>query len=247
MDSIPTGFLDYLTQHYNEGEIRTLCFDLGIDYDSLPAVGKADKARELITYCARFGRMNELVTAAQRGRPAYTPPAPAPTTTAQPTSRSTISLDRSSCFISYSHQDEAFAQRLHERLQATGLRVWYAPENIQGGQKLHEQINQAIQEHDRLLVVLSDASLASEWVATEIRRARKIEQSQKVRKLFPIRLTSMDTLKAWECFDADTGKDLGVELREYFIPDFSNWQDLNAFENAFDRLYRDLKASAHSA
>jgi hypothetical protein len=28
-------------------------------------------------------------------------------------------------------------------------------------------------------------------------------------------------VKAWECFDAESRKDLGVELREYYIPDFS--------------------------
>jgi len=37
------------------------------------------------------------------------------------------------------------------------------------------------------------------------------------RKLFPIRLVTMETLQAWACFDADTGKDLAVEVREYFI------------------------------
>jgi len=27
------------------------------------------------------------------------------------------------------------------------------------------------------------------------------------------------------CFDADTGKDSAREIREYFIPDFSNWKN----------------------
>jgi len=35
---------------------------------------------------------------------------------------------------------------------------------------------------------------------------------------------------------------LAAEVREYFIPDFSNWKDHDAFEAAFDRLLRDLKA-----
>ena len=39
-----------LVEHFTEGELRTLCFDLGIDYDALPAFGKADKARELVAY-----------------------------------------------------------------------------------------------------------------------------------------------------------------------------------------------------
>jgi hypothetical protein len=36
-------------------------------------------------------------------------------------------------------------------------------------------------------------------------------------------------------------EDLAAEVREYFIPDFSNWKDHDAFEKAFARLQSDLK------
>jgi hypothetical protein len=147
-----------------------------------------------------------------------------------------------SCFISYSHKDEEFARNLYSRMRDAKLRVWYAPEEMKGGQKIHEQIFSAIQIHDKLLLVLSEHSLQSEWVVTEIRRARKAECDESRRKLFPIRLVDFDAIQQWECFDADSGKDLAVELREYFIPDFSNWKDHDSFEKAFDRLLRDLKA-----
>lgn len=62
------------------------------------------------------------------------------------------------------------------------------------------------------------------------------------RKLFPIRLVDFKDIRKWKRFDADTGKDLGVEIREYFIPDFSNWKDHDSFEKAFERLLRDLKS-----
>jgi hypothetical protein len=54
----------------------------------------------------------------------------------------------------------------------------------------------------------------------------------------------MNSLRAWTCFDADSGKDMAMEVREYFIPDFSNWRDGDSFESAFERLLRDLKGSA---
>jgi hypothetical protein len=149
-----------------------------------------------------------------------------------------------SCFISYSHKDEDFAQRLHNDLQAKGVRCWYAPEDIAGGKKLYDQIDQAIRLHDKLLLVLSEHSLQSEWVMTEIRRARKLEVKEKQRKLFPIRLVDMPTINEWECFDADTGKDLAVEVREYYLPDFSSWKEHDAYQKGFDRLMRDLKAEA---
>jgi hypothetical protein len=147
-----------------------------------------------------------------------------------------------SCFISYSTKDEDFARRLYSRMRDEKLRVWFAPEDIKSGQKIHEQLERAIQVHDRLLIVLSEQSMKSEWVMTEIRKARKAEIKEKRRKLFPIRLVDFERVKDWECFDADTGKDLAVELREYHIPDFSNWKEHDSFEQGFSRLLRDLKA-----
>ena len=85
---------------------------------------------------------------------------------------------------------------------------------------------------------LSEANLQSEWVMTELRKARKAERQRGKRKLFPVRLVDKETLRDWECFDADGGQDLAVELREYFIPDFSNWKD----HDAFARLLKDLRA-----
>jgi hypothetical protein len=32
------------------------------------------------------------------------------------------------------------------------------------------------------------------------------------------------------------------EIREYFIPDFSNWEDRDSYQTAFQRLVKDLKA-----
>lgn len=147
-----------------------------------------------------------------------------------------------SCFISYSSKDEDFARRLYSRMRDEHLRVWFAPEDVKGGEKLHEQIERAIQIHDRLLIVLSEHSMKSEWVMTELRKARRQEIQEKRRKLFPIRLASFEAIREWECFDADTGKDLAVELREYFIPDFSNWKEHDSFEASFNRLLKDLRA-----
>jgi uncharacterized protein YjbI with pentapeptide repeats len=147
-----------------------------------------------------------------------------------------------SCFISYSSSDESFTRKLHSRLREAHVRVWFAPEDIKGGQKLYDQIDRAIQTNDRLLLVLSENSMQSEWVTTEIRNARKTEIIEGRRKLFPIRLVDFDTVRAWTCFDADNGKDLAIEIRSYFIPDFTNWEDDNAFETAFARLLSDLRA-----
>jgi hypothetical protein len=151
-----------------------------------------------------------------------------------------------SCFISYSSKDEDFARRLYSRMRDEKLRVWFAPEDLKGGEKLHEQLELAIQVHDRLLIILSGHSMQSEWVMTELRRARKQEIREKRRKLFPIRLASFDEIREWKCSDADSGKDLAIEIREYFIPDFSNWKEHDSFEASFARLLKDLRAAEGS-
>jgi hypothetical protein len=152
-----------------------------------------------------------------------------------------------SCFISYSSKDEGFAERLHGKMRNAHLRVWFAPEDMKAGAKLHEQIETAIRVFDKLLVVLSEASLESEWVMDELRKGFKAEQDTGKRKLFPVRLTDYETLERWECRDSVSGKDLAEEVRQYFIPDFSNWKDHDQFETAFARLLKDLRAEERAA
>jgi hypothetical protein len=84
--------------------------------------------------------------------------------------------------------------------------------------------------------------MSSEWVKTEIANARQREVTQNRRMLFPLRLVDFEVIRNWSCPDPDTGKDSAREIREYFIPDFSNWKNHDSFEHAFTRLLRDLKA-----
>lgn len=147
-----------------------------------------------------------------------------------------------SCFISYSTKDEEFARRLYSRMRDEKLRVWFAPEDVKGGEKLQEQIERAIQLHDRLLIILSEESMASEWVKREIRNARRAEVKENRRKLFPIRLVDYKAIENWKGFDGDGGEDLAFELGKYYIPDFSNWKNHDSFEKEFAKLLRDLRA-----
>ena len=152
-----------------------------------------------------------------------------------------------SCFISYSTKDEAFAKRLHSRMVQEKLRVWYSPEDIQGGKKLHEQIDQAIRVYDKLLLVLSPNSMNSEWVRTEIRKARKIEIKEGQRKLFPIRLVDFEVIRDWECFDADAARISAWRSANTSSRTSHEWKDHDAFEKGFAQLLSDLKAEDSTA
>ncbi len=59
-----------LSNHFNESELHTLCFDLSVDYDALPVGSKWDKARELVAYMQRAERLSDLIDAARQERPA---------------------------------------------------------------------------------------------------------------------------------------------------------------------------------
>ena len=149
-----------------------------------------------------------------------------------------------SCFISYSTKDQAFADRLYADLQAKGVRCWFAPHDIKGGRKIHEQLDEAIRLHDKLLLILSEHSMASDWVGTEIANAREREAREKKQMLFPITIAPFEEVRKWKLFDADRGKDSAREIREYYIPDFSAWErDNGAYQKEFDKLVAALKNS----
>jgi uncharacterized protein YjbI with pentapeptide repeats len=147
----------------------------------------------------------------------------------------------SSVFISYSSVDQEFVTKLHDDLQNAGVRCWFDRDDMRSGQKLHEQVERGIRKHDRLLLVLSAASMSSTWVKSEIASARQKEREQQHRVLFPIRLVSIDAIRKWKQFDADIGDDSARELREYFIPDFGAWRNADVYQAAFERLLNDLR------
>jgi predicted MPP superfamily phosphohydrolase len=61
--------LQGLTDHFNEEELRTLCFDMGLDYESLPAQGKVGRAREIVAQVERNGRIPNLIERCRLLRP----------------------------------------------------------------------------------------------------------------------------------------------------------------------------------
>jgi hypothetical protein len=152
-------------------------------------------------------------------------------------------LQFNSVFISYSSEDTAVAEKIYDALRSRGVRVWFAPRNMRGGQLLFEQIDEAIQVHDRLLILLSEASIKSNWVKTELVRAWRRELAEGRRILFPVLLSPFEQLRLWSCFDADTGTDVAAAVRAYFIPDLSDWLHDEKFEAGVRQIINDLRAT----
>ncbi len=83
--------------------------------------------------------------------------------------------------------------------------------------------------------------MKSPWVKTEIRKARKREIEEKSRVLFPVSIVPFTDIRTWKSFYADEGIDLAEEIREYYIPDFSDWKNHDSYAQAFQKLLGGLK------
>jgi hypothetical protein len=121
-------------------------------------------------------------------------------------------------------------------LQNKGVRCWFAPHDLPIGAKTWDAIDDAIRLRDKLLVILSEASIASDWVEDEVNKAYAEERSSKEVVLFPIRIDDavMTTPKPW-----------AVKLRDQRnIGDFRQWKEPREYQKALDRLLRDLKTRA---
>ena len=141
-----------------------------------------------------------------------------------------------SCFISYSDKDQLFAERLHADLQDKGVPCWFAPRDLPIGAKIWDAIDEAIRVSDKLLVILSEASIASDWVEAEVSKAFADEHERKRTILHPIRIDDAvkTTSEAW-----------ARRLRDQRnIGDFRQWAEPAEYQKSLERLLRDLKKSA---
>jgi hypothetical protein len=136
-----------------------------------------------------------------------------------------------SCFISYSTKDQDFANRLHADLQNKGVRCWFASRDMPVGSKILDEIDAAIRLRDKVLLILSEHSIESDWVEDEVIKAFEEERKRGRLVLFPVRLDDavMDTAEAW------AGK-----LRARHIGDFTRWKEHDAYQKSFARVLRDL-------
>ncbi|MGI9437288.1 MAG: toll/interleukin-1 receptor domain-containing protein [Geminicoccaceae bacterium] len=76
-----------------------------------------------------------------------------------------------SCFISYSSKDQEFAERLYADLQEGGVRCWFAPHDLPIGSDVLDDIDQAIRTLDKIVLILSEGALASDWVEDAVKTA----------------------------------------------------------------------------
>lgn len=88
-----------------------------------------------------------------------------------------------SCFISYSSAEEALVTRLYDDLHSHGIRCWKWDHDAASGKSKWGETDRILHRFDRMILVASRTSLASDEVNKEIEQALKIEavREQKLR------------------------------------------------------------------
>jgi hypothetical protein len=147
--------------------------------------------------------------------------------------RATQAIQISPLFISYSHVDTDFVDRLEIQLNKRGIRFWRDIHNAKAG-RLETQVDIAIRQNQTVLLVLSANSLQSDWVEHEVRTARELEKQIERDVLCPIALDDSWKSSRWP-------KHVMEQVKEYNILDFSAWKDASEFGNTFKKLIGGLE------
>jgi tetratricopeptide (TPR) repeat protein len=111
---------------------------------------------------------------------------------------------RFSAFISYSHSDEAFARRLHRRLETYRLPrrllgksgqalrpdrrlkpIFRDSDELSASYDLSTAVREAIEHSDHLIVVCSPSAAKSDWVGREIELYRTLHGDERILAVIP--------------------------------------------------------------
>lgn len=146
--------------------------------------------------------------------------------------RATQAIQVFPLFISYSHQDKPFVDKMDTALTKKGVRFWRDIHDATAG-RLETQIDRAIRRNPTVLLVLSKNSIKSDWVEHEVRTARELEKELGRDALCPIALDDSWNSSPWP-------KRVMEQVKEYNILDFSKWENDSVFEEQFVKLLNGL-------
>jgi len=133
-------------------------------------------------------------------------------------------------FLSYSHYDEEFAQRLYNDLQNQGVRCWFCAHYLYPS--IVQEIREAIDPPEKLLLILSTNTIASDWIQQEVESALDKEGIIHKEVIYPLCLDNsiLECDTCWaEC------------LRQRHMSDFTDWQDDAAYQQALTALLQEIE------
>jgi TIR domain len=117
-------------------------------------------------------------------------------------------------FISYSHSDASFVNKLAAHLVKRNAHVWVDSWELNVGDSILGRVQQAIQDSSALLVVLSKTSVASEWCKKELSAGLMRELDEKRVVVLPVLLEDCEIpIFLREKMYADFRKNFDVGLK----------------------------------
>ena len=156
-------------------------------------------------------------------------------------------LQTHTCLISCSKADLLFSRQLHDNLQQQGIRCWIIPEELKGGRDLQIQVSQALGPQDKLILVLSEQSMGSEWIMEEIQSTRELEKQEQRRLIYPVSVANPSLIQSWTLMEPGTFINLAKEIRQHPIPSFHDMHHEPSYATAFNSLVQSLSNPTHHA
>lgn len=201
-----SGLLWQLVQGFSEEEIRTLCFELSIDFDDLPTRGRVNKARELILYFERISQLDVLISYCQKHRPHVNWEQVVTETSSQKipviirqfhpinfdivNQHHVLSTTSAKIFIGYhsgNKTDIELAAALENRLSQK--HSIFIDDNFKSEAAELNYILNRLQESDIFISLLSNNSAKSEMTIFQIQYARQIALANKGKpRILPVRI-----------------------------------------------------------
>lgn len=145
---------------------------------------------------------------------------------AQLRTQSPIQLE--SLFVSYSHLDRSFVDKLCERLKTERIAFFRDSNDLVAG-PLEKQLSRAMRLNPTVVIVLSQNSVASDWVEWEANEARSIEKELGRPVLCPIALDDRWKTATWP-------GPLKMQMTKYHILPFNEWENAARFDEAYAKL-----------
>jgi uncharacterized protein YjbI with pentapeptide repeats len=136
-------------------------------------------------------------------------------------------------FVSYSWNDTPLVDALCSEFENHHIRYWRDRKDATAG-RLDRQIDRAISLNPTVIVVLSQASVASPWVEFEVDKAVELTRKLGRDVLCPIALD--DTWLG----DRMSGQ-LRAQIKKYNVLPFCGWQDADAFKQQVRKLLEGLE------
>jgi hypothetical protein len=112
-------------------------------------------------------------------------------------------------FVSHSHSDDTFTNRLVDDLRQAGATVWMDNTDLGAG-NFQQRISEALADCDWFVLVLTRAALASQWVRQEVDAANRLKHYGQMRDLIFIQAEPLEQRElpplwgVFNIFDATT-------------------------------------------